>query len=132
MLIIVTDGKSQIVKIEFKTFTRGFQKEAFFTADSLIQITNKCGVMDVSKRKIDTLEWQKLQTAIEQVQEQKIAALPSPSSRRAFDGAMHSSITLINKDNASYTHSFDDEYPHEDLLPLMEVISSIIGENIER
>jgi hypothetical protein len=122
----------QPVKIEFTSFTRGFQKQAFFSADSVVQISNKRGVMTVSKRKIDSLAWQTLMKAVEEVQLSTLKDLPAPSARRTFDGAMHSTLTIITADGSKYSHSFDDEYPHEKLHPLMEAIKDLIGENVER
>jgi hypothetical protein len=53
--------------------------------------------------------------------------LPSPTSKRAFDGARHSTITIETTLGKSYTHSFDDKNPHPGLMELMEAIVQIAG-----
>jgi hypothetical protein len=121
-----------VVKIEFTSFTRGFQKQTFISPDSLIQLTNKRGVISVAKRHLDSLEWQSVIESLQEVQIDQIKDLPAPSSRRTFDGAMHSTITIITGDKKKYEHTFDDEFPHEKLFPLMQVVKKVAGEDTHR
>jgi hypothetical protein len=121
-----------VVKIEFTSFTRGFQKQTFISPDSLIQLTNKRGVISVAKRELDSLEWENVIESLKEVRIDQIKDLPAPSSRRTFDGAMHSTITIITGDKKKYEHSFDDEYPHEKLFPLMQVVKKMTGEEAHR
>ncbi|HYC86952.1 MAG TPA: hypothetical protein VEB86_17085 [Chryseosolibacter sp.] len=112
-----------VTKVEFTTLTRGYQKQIFITADSVIAITD--GRQDdnqVSKRRTDPAEWQLLMDALRGVDPQEISGLQSPTSRRAFDGARHSTIKLIVHDGKEYQHGFDDEFPHDKLKPLMDAI----------
>jgi hypothetical protein len=124
--------REEVTAVEFTSFTRGFQKQAFFSSDSIIQITNKRGVISVAKRKIDSLEWEKLNEQLKDVNFAKMKELPAPSARRTFDGAMHSTITIVTGTGLKYEHTFDDEFPHEKLYPLMQAIKALIGEDASR
>jgi|GEM_PF-1134060 len=115
-----------VAKIEFTTLTRGFQKQVFISADSVIAIVD--GRQEdnrVQKRKLDGQEWVELMDALKEIKLQDIPSYESPSSRRAFDGARHSSIKIVTREGKEYQHGFDDEFPHEKLKALMEKIMNI-------
>jgi hypothetical protein len=116
----------EITKIEFTTLTRGYQKQVFITSDSVIQITDgRAEDNNVVKRRLNSSDWNELMKVLEPVDLQELPSLQSPSSRRAFDGARHSSIKVVTKDGKEYEHAFDDEYPHQKLKNVMDVILKI-------
>jgi hypothetical protein len=120
--------KPVITKIEFTTLTRGHQKQVYFSPDSLIKITDgRQNDHQVVKRSLAEGQWQDLVNSLKHISLEEIPGLPSPTSRRAFDGAMHSSIVIWAKDEKSYIHAFDDEHPHEKLQPLMDLIKKTAG-----
>jgi hypothetical protein len=117
-----------ITKVEFTSLTRGYQKQVFLTADSLVEVID--GRQDdtkVTKRKLPAGEWDVLIKSIGTVPLTEVQELPSPTSRRAFDGARHSTLTLTTKEGKSYSHTFDDENPHKKLQPLMDAIKKVVG-----
>jgi hypothetical protein len=77
----------------------------------------------IIKRKLAAAEWEELIKGIARISLAEIPELQSPTSRRSFDGARHSTIEIYTREGKSYTHSFDDENPNEKLEPLMEIIS---------
>src|SRR5688572_11027135 len=83
-----------VTKITFTSLTRGYQHEVFFTSDSLIAMENNRGEEKFQKRKLQPFEWQNLMSATAGLKPEDIPSMPSPSSKRAFDGARHSTITL--------------------------------------
>jgi hypothetical protein len=120
---------NMITAIEFTSLTRGYQKHIFITADSLKEtVKGRQDNNKIVKRKLPAGEWNALTKSISDIMLSGIAELPSPTSRRAFDGALHSTITISTKDGESFSHTFDDENPHEKLQPLMEAIKKVAGE----
>jgi hypothetical protein len=69
--------------------------------------------------------------ALSEINIAEVPNLQSPTSRRAFDGARHSTITIYTK-GSSFTHSFDDEFPNHVLVPLMAAIKNLNGTEIEK
>lgn len=117
-----------VVKIEFITLTRGYQKQVFISPDSLVKITDgRQKNHEVVKAGFDEGRWKELVSSLNNIPLQEIPDLPSPTSKRAFDGAMHSSITIHTKGGESYIHAFDDQNPHKKLQPLMALIKKIAG-----
>jgi hypothetical protein len=114
-----------VTKVEFTSLTRGHQKEVFISADSLIIYVSHRGENKMIKRKLEAGEWDELLVSIPKINREELSTLPSPTSRRAFDGAKHSVIQIYGKDAGPWSHSFDDENPHELLHPLMDVIKRI-------
>lgn len=116
-----------VIKVEFTSLTRGYQKQIFISRDSVVETINglEAGNKSIT-RKLAGGEWKSLAEAIGDISLEEIPDLPSPTSRRAFDGARHSTIVISTRAGKSYTHAFDDEDPHEKLQPLMTTISKIV------
>jgi hypothetical protein len=127
---VTTQGQiSSISKIEFTTLTRGYQKQVFILPDSVIKIVDgRQEENKITKRKLAEEEWKGLIKIVEKIPLKEIPQLPSPTSRRAFDGAKHSTITISDSNKNLWTHSFDDENPHEKLHDLMKAIKEVEGE----
>jgi hypothetical protein len=129
LLLICSAGQCQSVnirKVEFTTLTRGYQKQVFISQDSVVEIVDgRQEDNKITKRSLSKSEWDSLVKAIQSVDLKEVPALQSPTSRRAFDGARHSSIRISDADGKQYEHSFDDESPHPNLKPLMDAILSI-------
>jgi hypothetical protein len=116
-----------IIKIEFISLARGYLKQVSISRDSLVEVINSGEAGNqVIKKKLTADEWKKFATVLSDVSLDEIPELKSPTSRRAFDGAKHSSIVISTRAGKSYTHSFDDEDPHKKLQPLMEAINEVI------
>lgn len=117
-----------VLKIEFITLTRGYQKQVFISPDSLVKITDgRQGNHQVVKKALPEGYWSQLVSSLDNVPLEEIPQLPSPTSKRSFDGAMHSSFVIQAKGEKSYIHAFDDENPHEKLQPLMKLIKKVAG-----
>jgi hypothetical protein len=130
LIILCTAARCQsaasVTKIEFTTLTRGYQKQIFISGDSVIAITDgRQEANTIVKRKLDPAAWDQLIKALEGVDLKELPSLPSPTSRRAFDGARHSSLKIITANGEEYQHGFDDEFPHEKLRELMDAIMNI-------
>jgi hypothetical protein len=115
-----------VTKIEFTSLTRGYHKQIRISTDSLISVTNgRENDHKIVKRKLAAGEWKELLEHIARITLAEIPELSSPTSRRTFDGARHSTIQIVTREGKSYTHSFDDENPNEKLQPLMEIITKM-------
>ena len=107
-----------IIRIEFSSLTRGYQELIVITEDS-IRISTQGRTKE--NKSIENQDWANIIKALKNVKPTDIAGLKSPTTKRAYDGARHSTITVMTK-SGTYSHSFDDEDPHEKLKPLMKVI----------
>lgn len=117
-----------ITKVEFTTLTRGQKKEVFISADSVVEVSESLANNHaVTRKKIEDRQWEALLATVKGAKLEEIPNLPSPTNRRAFDGARHSSIKIITSDGRDFTHAFDDENPHQMLQPMMDEIIKLIG-----
>ncbi|HYG01780.1 MAG TPA: hypothetical protein VD927_05000 [Chryseosolibacter sp.] len=114
-----------VEKIEFSTLTRGYQKRITIREDSVITSVQGRGEDQVQKRITTKAEWDKLVDAVRTIDVSNVSALQSPSSKRSFDGAMHSLIRVVTKEGETYEHAFDDEEPHKDLRSFLRLILSM-------
>jgi hypothetical protein len=114
-----------ISKIEFSTATRGFQKQIFISPDSITEIVDGRKESNVVKRKLTADQWNSLLQDLQDITLNEVPSFPSPTSKRNFDGAHHSTLTITAQDGKTWQHSFDDEAPHEKLKPLMGSILKI-------
>ncbi|HTH31553.1 MAG TPA: hypothetical protein VL946_09385, partial [Lacibacter sp.] len=70
-------------------------------------------------------EWRTLMDCLKKVKLSEVPELKSPTMKRTYDGARHSTLTLITNETTPLTHSFDNEDANEKLLPLMKAIQKI-------
>jgi len=120
------NNQPAITKVEFTTLTRGYQKQIFISPDSVVKIVDgRSDENKMSKRKLSDGEWDAFVKETSGLVLKEIPSLPSPTSRRAFDGARHSTIVIRTGDGKSYSHAFDDENPNEKLHGLMELIKKM-------
>lgn len=132
-LTAACQSTSSVQKIEFSSASRGYQKQIFISSDSVVTIINGREESNkVTKRRLTSDEWQSLIKTLEDVSLNEIPQLPSPTSRRAFDGARHSTISIQTSDGNAWQHSFDDETPHLKLQSLMKAIKKIEGERSDK
>lgn len=117
-MLSFTQKKNDIIKIEFSSVTRGHQEFVVITPDSIKVTGNKQKAM---ARALEKKEWTAIINAIDKLELSSVSALKSPTMKRAYDGARHSTITLTTQ-SQSYAHTFDDENPHEKLKPLLKII----------
>jgi hypothetical protein len=127
--LIATAGQCQapdVTRVEFTTMTRGYQKQVFLSQDSLISIIDgRQQENKVAKRKLSDGEWDLITASVQEIRLADINSLKSPTSRRTYDAARHSTIKLTTKDGQGAEHSFDDESPNPKLKALMEAILKI-------
>jgi hypothetical protein len=123
-LRLSAQGTDEIKKIEFITLTRGAHEKVLITKDcvSIVRQTRTDEKEVDFKMKIKEADWQGLLNSIPTISPAEISSYQSPTNRRAFDGAWHSSITITTRDEKSYGHSFDNEEPNEKLQALMKNI----------
>lgn len=133
-LLCVAEAFSQaaenITSITFTKQNRGFLDEVIISRDSVQGFVENHRVPESSQQYsagIDQDGWAKLMFALKDVPLGDIDGLQSPTMNRAHDGAIHSTLVITFEDGSSVTHSFDDENPHPDLRPLLDVILEYRG-----
>ena len=124
---VYSQKNSDVIKIEFTSLSRGYSREIAITKDSLVESANvnRGAAKQTVKRKITAKEWEKLTQAFGTISIAEIGSLESPTMKRTFDGARHSTITITTSKGETATHSFDDEQPHPKLQKLMDEISKL-------
>jgi hypothetical protein len=116
-----------ITTIEYSTLSRGGYNELVtITHDSIrITIQELRGDEPVSYTEaLQKGEWNQLIGALKLVNLNELGALPSPTMKRAYDGALHSSLT-ITTNQQTVSHAFDDTNPHQNMVPLFKAIMQI-------
>ncbi len=120
---VVSQNQENIARIEFSSLTRGYQEHVVFTVDSMKHTRVQAGHPKVSNaRELKKSEWHDILKVVHKINLKEVPELKSPTMKRSFDGARHSTITITTNSNQTYIHSFDDENPHEKLKALMGVI----------
>jgi hypothetical protein len=129
MLIIMIAGicayaqTDELKGIEFTSVARGYQESLKITKDSITHKIERHGDSPINKSyPIKEADWNCIVSEVNKINRREISELQSPTMKRAYDGARHSSIIITMKDGAEFTHSFDDEEPHKKLTALMKGI----------
>lgn len=122
---LVGQSQQDIIRIEFNSSTRGYREQISFTPDSIISVVENALTDTVprsSARKTSQKEWTRILNCLSEVRLTEIETLESPTMKRAYDGASHSSIVITVNGGATFSHGFDDEEPHKKLKPLISEI----------
>ena len=114
-----------IVRIEFLSMTRGYSENISIDKDSLIETKLERGSEQKNRKKVDPADWDRLTKSLSDVLVSEIPDLKSPTMKRAYDGARHSTITITTSDQVTVSHMFDDHEPHAKLDKLMDQINKI-------
>ncbi|HEY5825265.1 MAG TPA: hypothetical protein VIT44_12915 [Cyclobacteriaceae bacterium] len=127
-LAVSAQTAKDIKQIEFSTSTRGSYKQIIFTPkEMMISEENRATSKGEERKnkKLKSAEWKNLRGTLKEVSITSIPDLQSPTMKRSFDGARTSTITITTKDGKTWSHSFDNEEPHEQLRKLMSAITSL-------
>jgi hypothetical protein len=117
--------QDDITAITLTKQTRGYVEEVVISRDSVHAMIENHRAPEQSKHfdsSIDQDEWASVVMTLNNVDLPEVDGLQSPSTDRARDAAMQSTIVISFKDGKSVSHSFDDENPHPDLMPLLDAI----------
>jgi hypothetical protein len=119
----VAQHSDHIMRIEFSSLTRGYQEHIVITSDSVKYSRVQAGHPKVARsHAIKKSEWEDLLKIVQKIDLKEMSELKSPTMKRSFDGARHSTISVITDSNQTFRHLFDDENPHEKLKALMSAI----------
>jgi hypothetical protein len=117
---------SDIKSIEFRTGSRGYNRQILFTKDSVKLVINSMRDEDPSRNTTTALkseEWNKLIAALEGVDVHQLDKLKSPTMQRAVDAADGSTLTVTT--NKESSHNFDNLDPDQHLKKVLEVVLEI-------
>lgn len=127
--------KDEIKMIEFNSGgMSGYHEQIKISEDSIEIIIEQRRTEEPAQKyqqEISPEDWSKLIETIENLNFSEIGSLESPTMKRAYDGAMHSGITIYTLTSSYVSPSFDDDNPHEKLQPLMNAIREVAGK-VER
>src|SRR5690349_16575717 len=132
MLVSMAQCQStnSIQRVELSKVSRGYQEYIRVTPDS-VNVLVQSGTSPDSNadfgRKLEADEWTNLIKKLDGIKLSDIPNLPSPTMKRAHDGAHHSTITVQTNDGKEYAHGYDDEDPNKALKSLMKEIRALGG-----
>ena len=127
-ILIFSQNNETINEFIFNSDNRGGGKTIIIHADSVFFITmirTPSKSTTKSKAKIQRSDWDKLVNSVSEYKLADLVNLPSPTNRRAGDGAAFSNIYIATAKTKYDSGEFDDYNPNEKLVKLMKVIQEI-------
>jgi hypothetical protein len=116
------DQTSDFKSVTFESMTRGGNRFVEVRADSIVVMKNR----QKKTFKTDKADWQKVVKIVQALKLNEIETYPAPTSKRAYDGAWHSTLQVIGASDKQYSsNSFDDEVAPKELLSLMKCLKEI-------
>ena len=114
-----------ITSVEFTRKSRGFLEQITVSKDSIRNVIENHRAGQRSGRygrRTGKDDWQNVLKSLHGVSLEQVESLRSPTRERAHDGAFYSSLMITFEDGKSISHTFDDENPHTELKPLLQVM----------
>lgn len=128
-------NNTAISRVEYSSLSRsGYHEQIMITSDS-VRVKRKMDRTETDEktytRRLHAQEWVLLLQSIGNVSMAEISEIKSPTMKRSFDGARHSSIIITGNNGISTQHAFDDESPHQQLALLMKYIRTIADKTVK-
>jgi hypothetical protein len=127
-LVSVVAGCQSVHSVKFTTGTRGYNKEVEISPKTISLMEQNFTAGGKEKNitwEIRKDEWRKIIESLNGVMLREIPLLKAPSNKRAYDGARASTLTITDKKGELWYHAFDDDMPHEALVPLLKTINEL-------
>lgn len=124
-LAVQAQSVDDVVKVEFVTSTRGYQKKVVVTPREITVIEEGRQGANRWATPFNDKQWEVIATALKSVNIANIPKLESPTTRRYSDAARSSVLTIHFSGDDPVSHSFDNENPNRELLPLMDAITRL-------
>jgi hypothetical protein len=125
LLEVRCQAPNTVKQVEYTTLTRGYHKHITISPDSIAVTVEGREENKSFSRALSKDEWRMLMDCLKKVKLSEVPELKSPTSKRTYDGARHSTLTLITNGTTALTHSFDNEDANEKLLPLMKAVQKL-------
>ena len=77
---------------------------------------------------IDSDQKKQLIDLIKKIDLQNISNLKAPSNKRAFDGALHATLSIKTESNNYISSQFDDDNPPKELKVLIDIMKTYCEE----
>ncbi|MCH2033923.1 MAG: hypothetical protein MK202_10420 [Tenacibaculum sp.] len=77
---------------------------------------------------IDSNQKKQLIDLIKKIDLQNISNLKAPSNKRAFDGALHATLSIKTESNNYISSQFDDDNPPKELKVLIDIMKTYCKE----
>ncbi|UKN01120.1 hypothetical protein K6119_15430 [Paracrocinitomix mangrovi] len=128
-VMLFSCDEKDLEKVEYSTSTMMGRTVLSVSKDSVVVNFNGRGNPTHFSRATKDGEWDGVLSSLSKVEFDQVGDLTAPSNKRATDAAAHASFIFITKDSTIRSASFDDNNPHEMLIPLMKEINKIQEEN---
>ncbi|WP_339753726.1 hypothetical protein [uncultured Winogradskyella sp.] len=123
--------KSDIVKdnynkttVIYKAMSRG-TFEYIQISELEVLISSDRNLIEMNAYKYEKKDWDDLSRLIKEIDVEAFQKLKAPTDKRLFDGAAHTTLSLIKGDLAFITPSFDDGHPPKVIEELVNKVLSI-------
>ena len=118
--------QSSDISIEYRAITRGRNVHAMLTKDS-VKGYSKGRIENSVDKAMPKEEWDGVLTELEKVDLDKMQALPAPSTKHQYDGAMGATLTVKVADKIYQTVTFDHGNPPAEIAALVNKITTLAG-----
>ncbi|NDI98479.1 hypothetical protein GWA97_05285 [Flavobacterium sp. LaA7.5] len=115
--------QSEYIAFEYEAMTRGAYKKVIVKQDTFITITGR-DAMPITKG-LKNGDWNKLLSALEKVELDKISELKPPSTRSHTDAALAANLKVIKKDKTYQSNGFDHGNPPAEIKELVQQILAV-------
>ena len=118
---MVSQEKINEFAFEYEAVTRGFYQKIKVNKETLVFSEDRT-VKKSSTVKLNNKQWNKILELVDEIKLKNLSSLKAPSEKRKFDGAAHSKLKVLYKDDLYESSSFDHGNPPPEIKGLVEYI----------
>ena len=118
---MVSQEKINEFAFEYEAVTRGFYQKIKVNKETLVFSEDRIEKKS-STVKLNNKQWKKMLELVNEIKLKNLSSLKAPSEKRKFDGAAHSKLKVLYKDDLYQSSSFDHGNPPIEIKGLVEYI----------
>ena len=118
---MVSQEKINEFAFEYEAVTRGFYQKIKVNKETLVFSEDRIEKKS-STVKLNNKQWKKMLELVNEIKLKNLSSLKAPSEKRKFDGAAHSKLKVLYKDDLYESPSFDHGNPPLEIKGLVDYI----------
>ncbi|TPV34814.1 hypothetical protein FJ651_04580 [Paucihalobacter ruber] len=120
-------GKPQNInnlKVSYQVISRGFFKEISFE-DAQMMYSEDPNVKAINTFKLNKKEWSDVLQLVAQLNLDGLESLVAPTEKRLYDGAAHTTVSVVIDGKSYVSSSFDEGHPPAEIDALVNKMLTI-------
>ncbi|MFD1062718.1 hypothetical protein ACFQ1Q_05625 [Winogradskyella litorisediminis] len=117
-------SQNEDLVVSYKASARGYTKY-IAVSEKAVKLSSDYSLQKMETYNCDNADWEAIKTLVKNINPKEFMSLKAPSDKHTFDGAAHTTLTVIIGDVAHVTPTFDEGNPPKEIKELVNKVLAI-------